>query len=305
MTKKTIKTLIIFLAICLLSLAILIACSENVTVPDQPDIVDDPTTPVAPVVPVDPEPTEPTEPVVPDVPNQPTDPTEPTVPVDPLPPDVPIDPIDPDEPTTPRDEPYSPVVPSPTEPPEEEEPVLPQLKKPVVKIDASGIVFRPDENASGYLVKIDDETYTISTVEQLTGILTQLSPDSYSVSVKAVAAEGYQDSEWSDEVDIAANLWLPLVQNVALSSPSDYVISWDVVLGANCYEVEVTKFVDDQWQVQGTFVVLTPSYTLAYLEHGEYRLMIRSLNDNSYILPSPYVEVGYTVDDDGVVTLVI
>ncbi len=130
----------------------------------------------------------------------------------------------------------------------------PEIVPVPVGLTLNGTVFSWNkvEGATSYVVKVDNDTYTVTSTTFDLATITLTPNTSYSVSVQAVKADG--SSEFCSAVK--ANY---LTKSFALSY-SENTVSWDYVIGASDYEVKVNG--SDAVPVTGTNsakIVLTQS----------------------------------------------
>lgn len=152
-----------------------------------------------------------------------------------------------------------------------------QLTAPVIELDGTVVSWDEVENASKYLVVVDEEEYDVSSTSY---DLKDLLEGEYKIAVYALGDEDkYLKSEASNEVTL-------IREKITLTAPviklEGTVISWNEVLNATEYKVIFNE---------KDYLLSTTSYDLADLIKdlavGEYKVVVHALGDSPLIEDSP------------------
>jgi hypothetical protein len=187
-----------------------------------------------------------------------------------------------------------------------------KLAPPVVKSENNVLTFTTDVNAAAYAIKINDAEYNPATMYELDCLITDLPGGNYSISIKAVAREGYADSEWSVATEYYVNKRNSLPDNndnfhksssnATIPPIERYYVYWSILDSGRDYELVTEVFVDGQWQFyQKQPVGIQGSYYLTNLTPNQYRLKLVLSDVDSIHRPRSMAMRYYTVDTDGYV----
>ena len=145
-----------------------------------------------------------------------------------------------------------------------------------VQINNTTVTWDEVANATGYVVKINDQEYTTTTNSYTIDISSLSSTESYKVSVKAVASDAANNSYFSEEVPF---------NYLQLSSLaySNGLFSWNSVVGASKYGVVV----NDQEEV----FVTTSEAEVLFTKAGVNTLTVKLYDANGEYVSEKSLEV--------------
>jgi hypothetical protein len=187
-----------------------------------------------------------------------------------------------------------------------------KLAGPVVMCENDVLTFTTDVNAAAYAIKINNTEYNPATMYELDCLIAELPGGEYNISVKAVAREGYADSEWSlaTEYYVYKRNSLPdnndnfhkSSSNATIPPIERYYVYWSILDSGRDYELVTEVFIDGQWQFyQRQPVGIQGAYYLTNITPNQYRLKLVLSDVDSIHRPRPMAMRYYTVDTDGYV----
>lgn len=159
---------------------------------------------------------------------------------------------------------------------------LKPLDKPAIKISEKILKWSQDDNATGYVVDINNSTYL---TYDNTFSLENLPAGDYKIKVKALGDnKKYSDSDWSDEIDYKASV--KLTEPLNLRFTEEYLV-WNKVNNAVGYIIYNGDKVQEVWEAVCVISDIGEyHYPLQYLS-GDY-FCVKAIGDNDIFFDSDY-----------------